>query len=636
MKRTTNEPSLKSTSTRSLFRGRSFNLPTSSGGESSKAASAVKNGVHGLPDFESPLAGRPSTGQEQEGVIGAASISITSSKKDKQSPRQPQRMPSARLEERRATTDQRTAHASVASPHTKTGQKLQSKDDYEQEGNKSFENMIIECDHDTSDDELTYDGSIMHDEGYWRNQYHQQQQLQQRQNPRGRQESNHPHQPRMVSPQRNTPPLTALKQTGEKALSRARNKGIRSSSGSNSSNNINCQCLQLDSINRPLSIDEEEELLIELAMERSLQDSYSGSMSVSDSLMSSASGRGSYRSRTSSGGGMSSSSNLGSAGCHLAMLSSHGSGQHYKHPSQEVSNCVTANNFIWKRDGKKWQKIPVHGHHDHHHHHAGPSSGSGDLGLHAIKEVENENLNDSHHQSQHKRHDVNTEHDELDYFDFHQQNVEEAMHRSLTAQLNRSAGNWSLAENSFADEEESDRKAMLARRLQELEQEKAIIELAMHKDNQPRASPGRVGSSRRLLDSSQLRENRASQSRDSRATLERRAAFQARPRTVSNNSLDMTLSSRGSAVLSSSGTESLSAAGCHLAMIASRYGDNSSCAGSSCNSKQQKLVWKRGPNNAWGRFPEFDDDCEEDTESRIREREEALVAEALMRSLSEM
>lgn len=94
--------------------------------------------------------------------------------------------------------------------------------------------------------------------------------------------------------------------------------------------------------------------------------------------------------------------------------------------------------------------------------------------------------------------------------------------------------------------------------------------------------------------------------------------------------------------VSGSGGESLSAAGCHLAMIAAARhsggveGDGSSTC-SSINNKQ-KLVWKRGPNNAWGRFPENDNRCEGQTagDNSIHNREEAMVAEALKRSLNEM
>lgn len=561
---------------------------SSSGDETPKGIKAPSNIVNGLPDFENPLEARPSTGNGQERTHVAASVSLVSSNRDRLAPRKPQRLPSARLDDRNVTTTLQTLVASAHKiPDCKETEHKEMPSCYEQDAHKNFENMIIECDDDGSEGELTYDGSIMHDEGYWRNQSQQRQQENMKQ-------------PQVVSPSRKTRPsyLTSIP-TREHSLSRTR------------TNSRTSHIVQTDRAGQ-LSIEEEEQLLIELAMERSLQDSYSGSMSISDSHGSSVSGRGSFRSRTSAGSTMSACNNLGSAGCHLAMLGENGNGRLHNHSTLEGSNRAVVNNSIWKRDGKKWQKIPING---SHHHHAGHACASGDLGLHAIKEVENENLNDSYHHSQHRRHFME---------DLNQQRVNEAMNRSLTAQLNRSSGNWSTAENSFAEEEELDRTATLARRLQELEQEKAMIERALEGNDRLRTTPGRSKST----DTFQLLDNRPS--------IERRGSFKAKPRTVSSSSSDMTMNSRDSAERSLNPAASLSTAGCHLAMIASRHHGNGSSSSYNRNNKQPKLVWKKGPNNAWGRFPDDGNDCGQDAEISIQDREEALLAEALMRSLSEM
>ena len=603
MKRTPSEPSIKPASARTLFRrqsGRAFlqpGGPLSSNGdetEPSKGIKAATNIVHGLPDFENPLEGRPSVGDRPEGGRVVASMSIASSNRDRLAPRKPQRSPSAQLLDDRKVT---TPHTLVASEQKvldceATG-KMQASSCYNQDEHKSFENMIIECDDDGSEGELTYDGSIMHDEGYWRNQYLQRQQ----ENLPLRQESLEQRQSQVVSPSRNAIPSLTSVPSRDHSSYRSR------------SNSQTSHVLQADHRARQLSIEEEEQLLIELAMERSLHDSYSGSMSISDSHVSSASD---YRSRTSAGSSISQCSNLGSTGCDFTVVCKNGNGRFHNRSSLERSDRATANNSIWKRDGKKWQKIPVHG---NHHHHPGHASASGDLALHAIKEVDNENLNDSYHHSQHQRHYME---------DLHQHKADEVLNRSLTAQLNRSSGNWSTAENSFADEEEVDQAMILARRLQELEQEKVMIERALEGKVRPRAAPVRSKSTTNSL------------TLDNRPSIERRASFQAKPRAVSIGPSDVSMISQESAERYIGTTASLSSAGCHLAMIASLHHGNSSSGLYRSNSKQPKLVWKRGPNNTWGRFPDDGNDCDRDVELSIQDREEALLAEALMRSLSDM
>ena len=83
------------------------------------------------------------------------------------------------------------------------------------------------------------------------------------------------------------------------------------------------------------------------------------------------------------------------------------------------------------------------------------------------------------------------------------------------------------------------------------------------------------------------------------------------------------------------GSAVLSAAGCHLEMMAAASGRRHS-SNSGAGMMQQtggggpKLVWKRGPNGAWGRFPENDS---EENNGDIQNPEDALVARALKRSL---
>jgi len=492
----------------------------------------------------------------------------------------------------------------------------------------NFENMIIECDDDDSDNvstaELTFDGSIMHDEGYWRNQqlhyrrpgdnhHHNtsieryEYTLQQRQRQR--------QQPRIISPQRSVPRRSSF--------SSSRSRDRPPPSQTTSPPNRGTQ--------RQLSLEEEEQLLIEIAMERSLQDSQSGaSMSMSESHMSAASGMGSQRSRASSCTGMSTSSNLGNAGCHLTMIANN---LHHELPERARSNC---GNFVWKREGKKWMKVPIHNtpsnnncinHHQHHHRSMSRVASSGLTDLQAIKEAENENLNDSWHQSQHKTSKPDAwEFEDDEEVDYHIQRrvdealnrslrLDEALNRSLSAQLNRSSGNWSFGGDSFGGEYETtaststnNREAVLAQRLHELEQEKAVIERALQQG--PRLEPPRCHHPM------------------GRHDMDRRGSFQSRPRTVSTNSGDLN-SYRSDQQLSQQSP---------LSNGSSKGGGNSSIAGSATPSgRKQKLAWKRGPNGAFVRVPGCEGDQGEDSEGRaIQSREEALLVEALHRSLREM
>jgi len=675
------------------------------------------NTVNGLPDFENPLEAAPTSGKVLLSDVISPIASLPPTSRERMPPRKPQRLLSKRLEDRKTILEKSSQPAGVPAPLPPTQkaseyivqrQKVSTFPDndyyeyYENEGHMKFENMIIECDDDFSTDELTNDGSFMHDEGYWRDQQQQQQQ-QQQQNYRGRQDS-YSQQPCMVSPQwsQRQPnggcvlnlDADAAAASPSRNHSKSNNNSYSSDHHRSTSNND-----MRPSLSQQLSMEEEEQLLIDIAMARSLQDSQSVAS------MSSVSGRGSYRSRASSGCVMSTSSNLGSAGCHLAMMASSGTGggHHHGRSSSDGQSSGANNNFIWKREGKKWLKIPIHG---NHHHHPGVSSGAGDLCLQAIEEVENE-MNDSLHQSLHKSKYIEREgeKEESDCFDLHHQNnVDDAMHRSLTAQLNRSSDNWSSAEGSFADEdEELNRKAILARRLEELEQERALIERAMQEepsqerypepvpprlqmtlDRQAPTRPSRQISLDRQAPVPPIRQqslNPVSETRPRRrqaldldseppqrrqsldqpqsfdrdvSPSDRRSSFQARPRPVSSHSSDVSLCSGGSldrrslssnSLVSGSGGGggggSLSGAGCHLAMIASaaRHGGRDGSRSSTDSSaNKQKLVWKKGPNSAWGRFPENDDHCEEQevVDISIQNREEAMVAEALKRSLNEM
>ena len=235
-----------------------------------------------------------------------------------------------------------------------------------------------------------------------------------------------------------------------------------------------------------------------------------------------------------------------------------------------------SNSAVWKRNGKKWAKEPV--------------GGSGDAGLLSIHEAEEQSFNASSPQS-YQQLDHLTE-DELE-----QEMIEEAMHRSMSA-LHNTSSDWHVSSPSRAPHYSSDascsdsgsiyldRQDAVERRLHELEQEKALLVQALHH--------GR-----------------------SYADINEHVSLEGK---------------------TSPATTGLSAAGCHLEMIAAARGRQQTTSDARMMEQSggggPKLVWKRGPNGAWGRFPE--DDGDQMTREDIQNREDALVAEALKRSMEDM
>jgi len=331
---------------------------------------------------------------------------------------------------------------------------------------------------------------------------------------------------------------------------------------------------------------------------------------------------------------MSTSSNLGNAGCHLTMIANN---LHHELPERARSNC---GNFVWKREGKKWMKVPIHNtssngttHNPHHHRSMSRVASSGLTDLQAIKEAENENLNDSWHQSQHKTSKPDAwEFEDDEEVDYHIQRrvdealnrslrLDEALNRSLSAQLNRSSGNWSFGGDSFGGEYETtaststnNREAVLAQRLHELEQEKAVIERALQQG--PRPEP--------------LRRHHSMGRHD---MMDRRGSFQSRPRTVSTSSGDLN-SHRSDEQLTQ---QSPLSNGSSIPAALRGEGSSGITGSATPSGRKKKLAWKRGANGAFVRVPGCEGDQGEDSEGQaIQSREEALLVEALHRSLREM
>jgi len=227
----------------------------------------------------------------------------------------------------------------------------------------------------------------------------------------------------------------------------------------------------------------------------------------------------------------------------------------------------TDGNFVWKREGKKWTKVPI-------------TRQPVDAGLQAITEVDEFNESFSHFQ--HRAASLEQDEVYLTAEELEQQMLEEAMQQSMSS-FNSSASFSSPRRSVLNQSSTCSRRSIgmdsqqdaMARRLRELEEEKAMIEQALQQGYSYKEATQRVSANH--------------------------------------------------------GTASLGDAGCHLAMIASARsttGRRRSPTDTMGQRDGEKLVWKRGPNGAWGRFPESMSE-----EDDVLQREEDLVAEALKRSM---
>lgn len=222
---------------------------------------------------------------------------------------------------------------------------------------RDFENMVIECDDRSSSSfgDITYDGSIIEDD-YYRNRH-----------------SNNQHRPMPRPITNNNTTSTSLMRLEKRAATgnigysynhknpparysehnqippRSPSSKVKSSlrqrmaqnSASNTNNAVNVIDEQLY---------EQEMALIELAMERSMKDS--------SSAASSRVSRTTHRTYTSTG---SSNSGIEGAGCHLQMIASNNgkadSLQNIR--AGQIVQTESGARFLWKREGKKWLKVPL-------------------------------------------------------------------------------------------------------------------------------------------------------------------------------------------------------------------------------------------------------------------------------------
>ena len=476
--------------------------------------------MNGVPNWENPMA--TSSG----GSVIDTSFSPKSSPTKQSAPRKPRRLASDRdkkVTDKHASRTTADAHDRQSAPRQprrlpseslepreivpqKVHDYLAAKYGYSSE-NRNFENMEINCDDNFSVGSLTYDGSIEHN--------------QQQSSPRRpvTSDGRSHRQPHDVSPPSSMP---------------------RS-------------CTIATETQRQLSVEEQEALLVEMAMEKSLQETNSiASIST-----------GSYRSRDSS----------------YMSTSNATAEEHHHHRStaddrQSRPPSKTDGNFVWKREGKKWNKVPITRQQQR-----TVTSGSADAGLQAITEVEEFNESFSHFQ--HRTASLQQDEDCLTAEELEQQMLEEAMQQSMSS-FNSSASFSSPRRSVLNQGSTCSRRSLglgsqqdaMARRLRELEEEKAMIEQALQQGYSYTEATQRVSANQE--------------------------------------------------------TTSLGAAGCHLAMIASSRGtrERRSSADTMGQRDGEKLVWKRGPNGAWGRFPESMNE-----EDDVLQREDDLVAEALKRSM---
>lgn len=410
----------------------------------------------------------------------------------------------------------------------------------------NFARMVIECDDkfNQSDGELTFDESLAHDENFGHVQHNY-------------------HIPREVTKEKKIPSFQSPPQIPTRTAS-MRSSSIRSHpSISTSSNSI--------PVSPGMSLEEEEMRQLEIAMERSLQDLNSCASYGNGSLLSERSYTNTVGSRYTAGGrnkisDSGSANSMSGAGCHLGMVS---------------SSSFRNNNHSAPTKSSSQNRIDA---------------------LHAIVE-ENEASSRSIRFSNHHHHRPNY------------QNEQEQSHSYLDEQ-------YSI--NGYRSPNQIPRTKidpnLAAARIRELEREKEMLEMVL-KDNS-------------IISTEEQHE----------------IHFQPPPITVrptlsSNRSINsmntnelLYQPSRNPTKKSSSfRSTDVPSAGCHLQMYAARSqssrhlngSDNNSSTSltyninnninnnnnnnhnnnhnshsnaSSSSSSNSKLVWKRGPNGAWGRF----------------------------------
>lgn len=458
-------------------------------------------------------------------------------------------------------------------------------DDYEEyDGVPNFENMVIECDSSNSSfGELTIDESVLFDEEYLR--------------------------------QNRTPSLSSARAIRSKlnnygkgtARATRRPAPVNRASSYPQQAPENPRRISVEPGSPSRSIEDEEQRLIEMAMERSLQDvSYNGStMSISRKSTTSEISR---QSRTSIAPATQrpSNSSFGSSGCHLSMVGNRSSSGRSNVPSMGGPPSEAGPNFVWKREEKKWLKIPV-------------SNCMSHDALHAIEEEMAENCHQPSNGRSSRRLKSGADNKEDTRLERMEQNMlEEAMRQSMSS-LDYHPPRQSLHDSfvrstntilALSDDDDGDDfnhadeidQAAALRRLRELEEEKILLERAvLRRGSSSGGMPNRHKSFRcnRTPDmNNNTNNNVTSESRKQKG-------------------LDRSVSARSSD---------------HYEYKPSG-GDNKLSLGADedlSSSQGLKLVWKRGPNGAWGRFPEDDGN-----ESNL-EGEDRLVAEALRRSMEEM
>lgn len=313
--------------------------------------------VFGMPDWETPT-GMPSTEMPSTEM---PSIPQASTHRH--------RVPS------KASGQENTPQARRQPRTSPKGKKLPVVIPYEDDYPRNFENMIIECNDSNSNSsfgDITYDESVF-DEEYFRNrasQQHRSTGSHNRPNERRynrhdeyagrlsesslRHEKLHPHHVETsnrfaenyirtndASPR---PPKNVEKPT--------RSKSCDSMSGDIPISRIPLRSKSAEDMQPIDDVEMKERQLLDIALERSLRDSTPhGSDRKSTRHMNQSSH--SARSRRSHA---STQSPLAGSGCHLAMIA----GQRSPRIRDRASDG-DAPSFIWKREGKTWMKIPVQG-----------------------------------------------------------------------------------------------------------------------------------------------------------------------------------------------------------------------------------------------------------------------------------
>lgn len=571
----------------------------STGGEDGASACSGQNKANGIPDWEDPLGNSLSDNVPGAEPMPARRTALLRSGSVKGRRKAPTRQPPQHHRSLRtnssgrpvASVGQKPPPSPIRNPallrhhESHYGQEKRFPDEhqtydqrqeYEQHNGYSsrrLENMVIECDdvEHCSVGEITYDGSVMYDHG------------------------NYPDDDPYYQPRNSQVQTPRTRRTRSGDLRRQSRQASTKEPRRSASARLHVVADETtdDRNSGGLSLDEEERRLVELAMERSLQEV----ASHNSSRMSA--------NEVSEPESMEFGSSRGGS---LTSASSHDPRYDQRHP-YERQNLGERPSFVWKRDGKKWKKVPV---------------ASSD-GLQAIKERDDSSRRPSHLSRE----------EQLEIME--QRMFDEAMQRSLSvadlhggssrslirgphysssACSDQPGSNYGSPRNvhDYVDEDDGIDEEEAMARLRELEEEKSRLKRAMQRRALDKKSSRRSRSSDTL--STTPSDQSSMHGENSIYDGEHNPYDSDHPNNARHVNMRPYQDVNQNGVLEDDRNSDLRIR--KPAIVGRTYSTEST------NSQGQKTVWKKDSRGVWGRYSDEQIDSED---------EESMLADALMRSM---